>query len=126
MDKKGFIRYLKDAGVNPKSYSSHVAKFEQYLCQNFKKSLAEANENDVRACPVLTKNKPYAYAVKYYYEFLDSPNATEIMETIKNDIIPKIPKRQPPKVIRWTDFRYLMEQLEKKGISEKINNYYYT
>ena len=119
MDTKGFIRYLKDKGQQPKNYPSHVAAVENYLYTHFGKSLEEANKNDIRACQVLTRNKAYPHAVISYYEYLNSPNAKEIKETIRTDIISKIPKTQPPKLILWDDFRYLMEQKEKKGISDK-------
>jgi len=118
MDEKGFIRYLKDKGKKPK-YLSHVATVERYLSANFGKSLEEANENDIRACTVLTSNPPYAFGVKAYYQYLDSPNAKEIIKTIDTEIIPKLPKSQPPKSIRWTEFRNRMKQVEKMNISAR-------
>ena len=119
MDEKGFIQYLND-NKKKKGYSYHVKTFEEWLFKQSGKSPEEANKNDILTCaPLLTRNQSYAYGVIQYYLFLDSPNATEIIETIKTKIIPKLLRPKPAKTINWKHFRYLMEQKEKKGISDK-------
>ena len=119
MDEKGFIRYLKDTGKKTKKYVSPVRTVERWLREHLNKSLEEANKSDIRACKLLTSNSLYPYAVIAYYHHLGGPNAEEIVKTIKTEIIPKLPKSRPKDLLRWTEFRNIMKQAEKKDISAK-------
>ncbi len=119
MDEKGFIIFLnakKRKQSTIRNYVKAVKKFKELLRNKWNKSLEEANESDLRACTVLTRNRVYAYGVRAYYEYLDKK---EIVKTINSDIIPKLPKKRSKDVLRWTEFRNLMKQAEKRGISNK-------
>ena len=119
MDEKGFRRFLNDKkseSTTIVSYVKAVKKFKKLLRKQWNKSLEEANESDLRACKVLTKNSAYAYGVRAYYEYLDKQ---EIVETINSEIIPKLHKKRSKDVLRWTEFRNIMKQAEKRDISTR-------
>ncbi|MCK4313365.1 tyrosine-type recombinase/integrase [Candidatus Bathyarchaeota archaeon] len=119
MDEKGFIRFLKArelAEVTRRAYVIAVKEFERWLCEHLNKSLEEANKSDLRACELLTSNPPYPYGVRAYYHYLGGPSSDENVETITSEIIPKLPKSPPRNLLRWTEFRNIMEQAEKNAI----------
>jgi len=119
MDEKGFRIFLNARKHKPTtigSYVKAVKKFKELLRKQWNKSLEEANKSDLRACKVLTRNSAYAFGVREYYTYL---NKEEIVETINSDIIPKLPKKRSKDVLRWTEFRNLMKQAEKRDISTR-------
>lgn len=119
MDEKGFKSFLKGRGYTEstvKAYVIAVKEFERWLCEHGAKSLEEVNESDLRACKKLTRNPAYVFGIRVYYEHQDKK---EIVKTIVDKIMPKLPKYRPKDVIRWTEFRNIMKQLEKEGASDR-------
>lgn len=91
-------------------------KFEGWLFEHFKKSLEDVNQSDLRAYEELKRNIAYVRGVSVYYEHIGK---NEIADMIVREIRPKLRKYRPKDLLRWTDFRNIMKQAEKKRISDK-------